>query len=77
MIIYKTGDYFELANFKRKPSPEWWMNFFELVRIWSLTSFVLDAEGEAGADDEYLSVAAGLHNGTIDDGLDSGSDIEL
>lgn len=37
----------------------------------------VDAEGEAGADDEYLSVAAGLHNGTIDDGLDSGSDIEL
>jgi len=37
----------------------------------------VDAEGEAGADDEYLSVAAGLHNGTIDDGFDSGSDVEL
>ena len=43
------------------------------------TSGAEDAKEEAGADDEYLSVAAGLHDTAIDDGsgFDSDSDIEL
>lgn len=43
------------------------------------TSGAEDAKEEAGADDEYLSVAAGLHDTAIDDGsgFDYDSDIEL